>query len=311
MRRSGSFFAVMRVGFVSFGAFAAVAVGLAAGVPACSSDGTAPIGSSSVTEAGDPGTGTGTGTGTDPGDGTGTGTKDGGAGDGSTAKDAAHESGAPNYDILGTLASGACGVIQSELTQTTPSLENNLLVFVAGETYDRASLSPGGQMLYDIANAGGSSVESEVMSFEVLHFCEGATLLKSETQISYQPPDDSGANTITDILVEIGGSKVGVSVTRAYHPPGVPYTDADAKNLLEKKLIGVNRSSQRVLPQDKWVKQILHVLSVDQANTDAIARVWPTIDPAIRADTIVLVTQTKGGGFVYCHPTPPLGSECQ
>jgi len=67
----------------------------------------------------------------------------------------------------------------------------------------------------------------------------------------------------------------------------------------------------RVLPQDKWVKQILHVLSVDQANTDAIARVWPTIDPAIRADTIVLVTQTKGGGFVYCHPTPPLGSECQ
>jgi len=207
--------------------------------------------------------------------------------------------------------SGACGVVQSELTQTAPSLENNLLVFVAGETYDRASLSPGGQALFDIANAGGSSVESEVMSFEVLHFCEGATLLKSETQISYEPPSDAGANTITDILVEIGGAKVGVSVTRAYHPPGVPYTDADAKNLLEKKLIGVNRSSQRVLPADKWVKQILHVLSVDQANTDAIARVWPTIDPAIRADTIVLVTQTKGGGFVYCHPTPALGSECQ
>ena len=76
-------------------------------------------------------------------------------------------------------------------------------------------------------------------------------------------------------------------------------------------MIGVNRSSQRVLPADKWVKQILHVLSVDQANTDAIARVWPTIDPAIRADTIVLVTQTTGGGFVYCHPTPPLGAECQ
>lgn len=73
----------------------------------------------------------------------------------------------------------------------------------------------------------------------------------------------------------------------------------------------MNRSSERVLPQDKWVKQILHVLSVDQANTDAIARVWPTIDPAIRADTIVLVTQTKGGGFAYCHPTPPLGSDCQ
>jgi hypothetical protein len=66
-----------------------------------------------------------------------------------------------------------------------------------------------------------------------------------------------------------------------------------------------------VLPQDKWVKQILHVLSVSQANTDAIGRVWGTIDPAVRADTIVLVTQTAGGGFGYCHPTPPLGTECQ
>lgn len=297
MRRSWAFLAL----FASFG-IASASLGGAAG---CSSDAVAPIGTSSVAEAGptaDPGPGAGLEAGVDS-------QGDGGVGDAS-GHDAAHESGAPNYDILGTLASGACGVVQSELTQATPSLENNLLVFVAGETYDRASLSPGGQALFDIANAGGSSVESEVMSFEVLHFCEGATLLKSETQISYAPPSDAGANTITDILVEIGGAKVGVSVTRAYHPPGVPYTDADAKSLLEKKLIGVNRSSQRVLPQDKWVKQILHVLSVDQANTDAIARVWPTIDPAIRADTIVLVTQTKGGGFVYCHPTPPLGSEC-
>lgn len=296
MRRSWPFLALL----ASF----AIAAGSVGGVAACSSDAVAPIGTSGVVEGGpstDPGPGLEAGV--DP-------QQDGGVADASN-HDAAHEGGAPNYDILGTLASGACGVVQNELTQAAPSLENNLLVFVAGETYDRASLSPGGQALFDIANAGGSSVESEVMSFEVLHFCEGATLLKSETQISYEPPSDAGANTITDILVEIGGAKVGVSVTRAYHPPGVPYTDADAKSLLEKKLIGVNRSSQRVLPQDKWVKQILHVLSVDQANTDAIARVWPTIDPAIRADTIVLVTQTKGGGFVYCHPTPPLGSECQ
>lgn len=295
MRRSWAFVALL----ASFGI-------ASAGAAACSSDAVAPIGTSGVAPAGptaDPGPGSGLEAGVDP-------LPDGGVADAS-AHDAAHESGAPNYDILGTLLSGACGVVQSELTQATPSLENNLLVFVAGETYDRAALSPGGQALFDIANAGGSSVESEVMSFEVLHYCEGATLLKSETQISYQPPSDAGANTITDILVDIGGAKVGVSVTRAYHPPGVPYTDADAKSLLEKKLIGVNRSSQRVLPQDKWVKQILHVLSVDQANTDAIARVWPTIDPAIRADTIVLVTQTTGGGFVYCHPTPPLGSECQ
>ena len=85
-------------------------------------------------------------------------------------------------DILGTLASGACGIIKNELTQATPSLENNVLVFVAGETYDKASLSPGGQRMFDTANAGGSSTESEAMSYEVLRYCEGATLLHTETR---------------------------------------------------------------------------------------------------------------------------------
>lgn len=229
--------------------------------------------------------------------------------DGGTT-DAAAEGSSGAGEILGTLASGACGVIKNELTQATPSLENNLLVFVAGETYDRASLSPGGQALFDTPNAGGSSTESEVLSYEVLRYCEGAKFLKSETEIGYQPPDDSGANTITDLEVEIDGKKVGVSVTRAYKPASVPLTDADLKALLEKKLEGINRSSQRVLPADKWVKQILHVFSVNKAATDAIGRVWPTLDAAVRADTIVLVTETKGGGFVYCDPDPALGSEC-
>jgi|GEM_PF-810646 len=237
---------------------------------------------------------------------------DAAASDGSSKKpdaDAGPPSGAG--DILGTLASGSCGIVKTELTQAAPSLENNLLVFVMSETYDKASLSPGGQRLFDTANAGGSSTESEAMSYEVLRYCEGATLLHTETEIAYQPPDDSGANSITDLEVEIGGKKVGVSVTRAYKPPSQTLTDADVKALLVKKLDGINRSSMRVLPQDKWVKQILHVFSVNQAATDAVARTWPTIDAAVRADTIVLVTQTTGGGFIYCNPDPALGSECQ
>ncbi|HSO31318.1 MAG TPA: hypothetical protein VLT33_02345 [Labilithrix sp.] len=244
-------------------------------------------------------------TGATPGDGGG-GDPDGGVAD----APAEVEGGSPSGDILGTLASGSCGIVQTELTKATPSLENNLLVFVAGETYDRASLSPGGQTLFDTANAGGSSAESEVLSYEVLRHCEGAKLLKTETQIAYQPPDDSGPNTITDLSVEIAGKKVGVSVTRAYKPATQPLTDVEVKALLVKKLEGINRSSERVLPADKWVKQILHVFSVSKAATDAIGRVWPAIDAAVRADTIVLVTQTTGGGFVYCNPDPPLGSEC-
>ena len=241
------------------------------------------------------------------------GTDAAGPADGGTKDSSTNDSAPPAGEILGTLVSGACGVVKNQLAQATPTLENNVLVFVTGEKYVKSELSPGGQTLFDTPNAGGSSGESEVMSFEVLHYCEGATLLKTETQIAY---NDAGAgkNSITDILVKIDGKPVGVSVTRAYKPPTQPaMTDADVKALLEKKLEGILESSARVQTADKWVKQILHVFSVNKAATDAIGRVWPTIDAVKRADTIVLVTQTTGGGFVYCNNSqmPPVGAECQ
>jgi hypothetical protein len=212
-------------------------------------------------------------------------------------------------DILGTLV-GACPLVAPMIAAATPAIENDSLVFVAGETYAKSELSPGGQKLFDTANAGGSSTESEVMSYEVLRACAGAKLLKTETEIGYEPPSDAAPNSITDILMEIGGKKVGVSVTRAYKPPAIPLTDADVQSLLVKKLEGINRSSERVLPADKWVKQILHVFAVDQNAADAVNRVWATLDASLKADTVVLVTRTKGGGFIYCNPDPPLGSEC-
>jgi hypothetical protein len=58
------------------------------------------------------------------------------------------------------------------------------------------------------------------------------------------------------------------------------------------------------------VKQVLHIFAVDKNAADAVERVWPMIDAPTRADTIVVVTQTTGGGFIYCNPDPPLGSEC-
>ena len=199
--------------------------------------------------------------------------------------------------------------MKTQLATPTSTLEQNTLAFVAGETYEKISLSPGGQRLFDTPNAGGSSTESEVMSFEVLHACEGAKLLKTETEVGYSN-DTPGAPTITDILVEIDGKKVGVSVTRAYRPQNQSFPDADVKALIQKKLEGINRSSERVVPADKWVKQILHVFAANKAQADAVVRVLPTIDSTIRANTIVLLTQTTGGGFVYCNPDPPLGSEC-
>ncbi|MSP58772.1 MAG: hypothetical protein EXR72_00240 [Myxococcales bacterium] len=212
--------------------------------------------------------------------------------------------------FLGTL-SGACGAVKALLHDPAPSLVENAVVFLPAEMYVRAALSPGGQRIFDTPNAGGSSTESEVMSFEVLASCDGATLQKTETEILYAPPDDGGANSITDLLVSIGGERVGVSVTRAYKPSGQgPLSDGEVRALLEKKLAGVNRSSMRVLAGDRWVKQILHVFVADPQAVKALERVVPLIDAKLRADTIVLATATRGGGFIYCNPDPPLGSEC-
>jgi hypothetical protein len=217
---------------------------------------------------------------------------------------------AAKFDILGTLG-GDCGGLLAELTKTTPSLYDNAVTFVASEKYVRESVSvPDGQKIFDAENAGGSSGESEVMSFEILHYCDDASLVKTETEITYAPPDDTGANSITDILVSIGGKKVGVSVTRAYKPAPLTMSDAEVKALLEKKLDGINRSSIRVLPADKWVKQILHVFVANAEMEAAVKRVLPTIDAMKRADTILLLTRTAGGGFIYCNPDPALGSEC-
>ncbi len=210
-------------------------------------------------------------------------------------------------DILGTL-SGSCGVLRARLPDPAPALDHDKLLFVAGELYVKSSLSADGQRLFDTPNAGGSSSESEVMSMEVLRACEGARLLKTETEVLYSP--DAGPGAITDILVEIDGKKVGVSVTRAYKPKSTPLTDTELTNLLVKKLDGINQSTQRVAPADKWVRQILHVFAVDKAAADAVERVWATLSPTLRADTLILVTETQGGGFIYCNPDPPLGSEC-
>ena len=216
---------------------------------------------------------------------------------------------AGRFDIVGTVG-GACGTIASMLSAPTPSLVEGALVFMSGDGYVRGNLSPDGQRVFDTANAGGSSSESEVMSFELLHHCEGARLLRTETEIRYRLPDDSGPNSITDILVEIGGRRVGVSVTRAWRPSPLPFGDAEVRTILVEKLNGVNRSSQRVLPEDRWVKQVLHVWVASAEVAASVRRVWMSLDASLRADTIVLVTQTAGGGFIYCNPDPPLGQEC-
>ncbi len=219
-----------------------------------------------------------------------------GAGGSAAAGGSAGDAGAVPLPGFGKLL-GDCGPLDAtEILSPSPFSFQNALDF-GSAAFDENALSTGGKKIFAAGNLGGSSLHSEIFSYEVLYRCELATLLKTEAEVTYS---DVGGKK-TDLLVQIDGYKLGVSVTRAYaYPPGTPYAESVAKALLEKKLGDILLSSKNVVPADAWKKQILHILAYDTQHRDALAKVYPQVSPTTRADTIVMVTVTEGNdGFVY------------
>lgn len=199
---------------------------------------------------------------------------------------------------FGTIT-GACGVLDDELTDTAPSFVRNAIDFGTDpwDEADLAALTAGGQEIINDGNAGGSSLLSEVFAYEVLARCEGASLTKTETEVLYTDPQGK----ITDLLVQVDGLPIGVSVTRAVaFPFEDPYTVAQAQAILEQKLQGVLDSSANVTTADGWQKQILSVIAYAPGHADALEQAWPLVDASLRADTIVYVTVSNGDdAFLY------------
>lgn len=209
-----------------------------------------------------------------------------GSSDGTTGPD-------PGLGVI----SGDCGLIDAmELDSPSPFTFENAIDFgMVGFDYDM--LTPGGQEVFDDGNLGGSSLHSEVIAFEVLARCEGATLLATEAEIQYTDP----MGIKTDILVEIDGRVVGVSVTRAVaFPFEDPYTEMQAADLLTGKLEDILASTANVAPRDAWVKQILHIVAYADMHAQSILAAYATLPPAVTADTVLVVTVTNGDdAFVY------------
>lgn len=195
--------------------------------------------------------------------------------------------------------SGQCGVLTlAELDGTTPLWFQGDFTFA--DRYDdpaeRPLLTPGGQHIMEVPNAGGSSVFSEVFAYEWLARCEAATLLKTETEVVY---DVEGKKV--DLLVEIDGRKVGVSVTRAMtFPFGNPYTLAAATTLFERKLDDIQLATTQVSAADRWSKQMLSVLAYDAQHAQVAMEAWSMLDAQTRDDTLLVVSVTNGDDtFIY------------
>ncbi|MEE2962239.1 MAG: hypothetical protein VYA34_16015 [Myxococcota bacterium] len=196
--------------------------------------------------------------------------------------------------------SGACGVLTEDLrSQDEPVLIQNAIDF-SEDPYDEADydlLTEGGQEIIDDGNAGGSSLYSEVFAYEILARCDGAALLKTETEINYQDPQGK----ITDLLVEIHGERVGVSVTRAVvFPRDAPYTVGHARELLENKLGGILESTENVAEKDNWKKQILHIIVYGAEHAESLQSAFLGMDSELKSNTIVYLTVSDGeDGFLY------------
>jgi hypothetical protein len=219
-----------------------------------------------------------------------------GVGGASTSASTGGAGGGAPLDGYGVI-SGVCGDIDLEdIASAAPQLLEATLDFTNRAVFDPMLLTAEGQAMVAQGNLGGSSLYSEVFAFEMLERCDGAKLLKTEAEILYATNSKK-----TDILVEIDGQKVGVSVVRAMsYPEGAAYPVSQALTVLEGKLADILKSSASVAPEDAWKKQILSVLAQTPAHAMAIEEAYTMIDPATKADTIVAITVTEGTDqFIY------------
>ncbi|HUQ08262.1 MAG TPA: hypothetical protein VM261_37475, partial [Kofleriaceae bacterium] len=194
---------------------------------------------------------------------------------------------------------GMCGVLSlAELDGTTPMWFDGAIAFTNryDDPAERDQLTPGGLEIILDGNAGGSSLYSEVFAFEWMARCELATLLKTETEIVY---DVNGKKA--DLLVEIDGRKVGVSVVRfVKFPFDAEYTVADATPLVERKLDDLQLATMQVSAADLWSKQMVVAIAYAPQHAQAAMQAWNMLDAQTRGSAIFVTVVSNGDDlFIY------------
>jgi len=188
-------------------------------------------------------------------------------------------------------------------TATKFAFESNLMSPLRGGVFqsslyvntqfDKIVLSVGASRVRDTPNAGGTSVASEVMSFEAMRLLTGAQLSRTEMELEYYP-----RGKITDYSVVMpNGVRMGVSVTRALKYRGT-FTRTDARVLLEKKLFGITESTRTVVGET-WPKQVLHVLVHEAYVADVLAAELENLSADLRSNTTVLITLVHNAKWMF------------
>ncbi|KAG9303587.1 hypothetical protein G9A89_018483 [Geosiphon pyriformis] len=183
--------------------------------------------------------------------------------------------------------------LSSGLTKKNTSAFLRLNVNAHGRRSEDLIWGRDSKRMLSLPNAGGASMLSEVLSYEVMERILGIKLLKTEMEVKYlfinQP--------MTDYLVNMQHPHyatwvtVGVSVTRAYAHDR-RYTKEDAFRLLKKKLAGVNSSTRNINNARVW-KQILHIWCPNGATANVVKRVYMRMSQELKSNTVIVVSVIK------------------
>jgi hypothetical protein len=181
------------------------------------------------------------------------------------------------------------------MNQQQGGMITNFFELSSGYTKEMITLCSGAQKVLNTPNAGGNSIWSETISFEVLASLCRAVLHKTEMEIEYMP-----GSKITDYSVKVFDKDIGVSVTRAmkFSKKGELFTEEDAMKLLSKKLHGVNESTKGVVSQT-WEKQILHIWTQQEYMSDILWNTYEKMSEEIKSNTLVVTTVCKNAEWLF------------
>ena len=169
-------------------------------------------------------------------------------------------------------------------------------LFQSESKFPDLTLSPDGYKILTTPNAGGSSIESEVMSFELMRLIFGAKLFRTEMEIEYFPMGGS----ITDYSMRIGSLNVGVSVTRAMKfqkRGGEVFDQEDAEKLLMKKLSGCVNAKRNTT--ESWDLCVLHIWMEKSYMYQVLMSVYHRLSLKVRSNTIVICTLAENIDWLF------------
>ena len=159
------------------------------------------------------------------------------------------------------------------------------------------------QKLLTTDNAGGSSIISEALSFYLvrdlfLFFGYDVALDRTEMEIEYVP-----GSKITDYSIIVNKSTIiGCSVVRFFNYRDLNHIidDSEIYRLLSKKLNGINESTMNVINQP-WKKQILHIITPNNALRRRISKAITKLKPELISNTVIFITVSSNRSVYYKH----------